>query len=89
MKKTLLIAAGIALFVGPALAQTQNAPQGSQSGMKARAQQQQPPRLFVGPGLIHGNSVYDCTGKYLGTDPDPRIQQQLLKQGGQDEACQY
>jgi hypothetical protein len=82
MKKTLLIIAGIALFVGPALAQKST--QSGQSGMKARAEQQQLPRLFVGPGLVRGNDVYDCTGKYLGSDPDPHVQQQLMKEGDKD-----
>lgn len=84
MKKTLLIAASIALFMGPAFAQ--NSPQ--QNGMKARAeqqQQQQAPRLFEGPGIMAGNAVYDCTGKYLGSDPDPHVRLRMLKEG--TDAC--
>jgi hypothetical protein len=30
--------------------------------------------------------VYDCTGKYLGTDPDPQIRLQLYREG--DKSCQ-
>lgn len=86
MKKSLLLAAGIALFVGPALAQTQIA-QKQQNGMKTQTQQQNPPRLFVGEGITDGNAVYDCTGKYMGSDPDPHIRAQLLKEG-QNEACE-
>ena len=48
-------------------------------------QSQQLPRLFVGPGIIQGNAVYDCTGKYLGADPDPNIRHQLLREG--DPTC--
>ena len=77
MKKALLIVAGIALFAGPALAQTPVAQ--NSGGMKAQAQEQQAPRLFAGPGITDGNAVYDCTGKYIGSDPDPNVRAQMLK----------
>lgn len=83
MKKTLLIAAGIALFAGPALAQHQN----NGAKAQAQAQEQNAPRLFTGQGITDGNAVYDCTGKYMGTDPDPHIRAQLLKEG-ENEACE-
>ena len=38
------------------------------------------------PGFTKGNDVYDCTGKYLGTDPDPQIRLQLYREG--DKSCQ-
>ena len=84
MKKALLIVAGIALFAGPALAQTQVAQ--NKSGMKAQAQEQKAPRLFAGPGITDGNAVYDCTGKYLGSDPDPHVRSQMLRDDT-SEAC--
>jgi len=82
MKKTLLIAAAIALFAGPALA-ANNASKGDM----AKASEQNAPRLFSGQGVIQGNAVYDCTGKYLGSDPDPNVRAQILRQGGETPAC--
>jgi hypothetical protein len=82
MKKTLLIAAAASVLLAfPVLAQTQVA-----QNQKAQAQQQKKlPRLFVGQGIIEGHNVYDCTGKYLGTDPDPNVRANMLKEG--DESC--
>lgn len=82
MKKTLLIAAAIALFAGPALAANNAA-----KGDMAKASEQNAPRLFSGQGVIQGNAVYDCTGKYLGSDPDPNVRAQILRQGGETPAC--
>jgi hypothetical protein len=79
MTKTLIMsAAAFTLFVTPVLAQQKA--QTSGQGM-----QQQHHRLFTGPGIIKGNDVYDCTGKYLGSDPDPNIRRQLLREG--DSVC--
>ena len=80
MNKLLLAAVAIALFGSPVLAQTRATTQGQ------GAQAAQPaPRLFVGPGITTGNAVYDCTGKYLGADPDPKIRLELLREG--DPTC--
>jgi hypothetical protein len=69
MKAKLLIAvATLALAVSPALAQKEK--------MK-----KSPPRLFAGQGIVKGNAVYDCTGQYLGSDPDAKVRLQLLKEG--------
>lgn len=80
MKRTLLIsAAAFALLVTPALAQQQK------SQTSGQGQSQQLPRLFTGPGVIQGNNVYDCTGKYLGADPDAAVRHQMLREG--DPSC--
>lgn len=84
MKYVLIAAAALAMIVSPAFAQNQN-----QGNQQQRAQTQQrsttgaAPRLFVGPGVISGNKVFDCTGKYLGEDPDPNVRSTLLRQGEQ------
>lgn len=79
MTKALLVsAAALALFVTPGLAQQKNQTTG-------QGAQQQYHRLFTGEGIIKGNDVYDCTGKYLGSDPDPNIRHQLLREG--DSTC--
>lgn len=85
-KKVMLIvaAAAVALLASPVLAQTGG--QGSKAQKRETTGAKTAPRLFVGPGVTSGNAVYDCTGKYLGTDPDPNIRSQLLKSGG-DDSC--
>jgi hypothetical protein len=44
------------------------------------------PRLFAGPGISQGNDVFDCTGKYLGSDPDPTVRVRMLSANAGD-AC--
>jgi hypothetical protein len=87
MKKTLLIVAAIALFAGPALAYKGEATSQAAKGAMAQASEKNAPRLFSGQGVIQGNAVYDCTGKYLGSDPDPNVRAQILRQGGETPAC--
>ena len=70
MKTIIISAAALALFISPVVAQQK----AQTTGQSMEKQSQQLPRLFVGPGIIQGNAVYDCTGKYLGADPDPNIQ---------------
>jgi hypothetical protein len=82
MKTIIISAAALALLVSPAMAQNQKKAQTTGQSMQ---QSQQLPRLFVGPGIIQGNAVYDCTGKYLGADPDVNIRHQLLREG--DPSC--
>ena len=79
MKTLIISAAALALFVSPVMAQNK-----AQTTGQSMQQSQQLPRLFVGPGITQGNAVYDCTGKYLGSDPDPNIRSQLLR-GGEAE----
>ena len=79
MKALIISAAALALFVSPVMAQKK-----AQTTGQAAQQGQQLPRLFVGPGIVKGNAVYDCTGKYMGSDPDPKIQQQLLRRSASD-----
>ena len=81
MKTLIISAAALALFVSPVMAQ-----QKAQTTGQSMQQSQQLPRLFVGPGITKGNDVYDCTGKYLGSDPDANIRHQLLREG--DPTCQ-
>lgn len=80
MKALIISAAALALFVSPVMAQ-----QKAQTTGQSMQKSQQLPHLFVGPGITQGNAVYDCTGKYLGSDPDPNIRAQLLREG--DESC--
>ena len=44
------------------------------------------PRLFAGPGITQGDDVFDCTGKYLGSDPDPAVRVRMLNTNAGD-AC--
>jgi len=82
MKKILISTAALALLMTPVLAQNKDMQTSGQA-----AQQQQLSRLFAGPGIIQGNAVYDCTGKYLGTDPDANVRHQLLREG--DSTCGF
>jgi hypothetical protein len=66
MMKIMIAAAAVALLASPVVAQDKK----------------EAPRLFTGQGITQGNAVYDCTGKYLGADPDAGIRAQLLKEGG-------
>lgn len=80
MKTLIISAAALALFISPVMAQKK-----AQTTGQSAQQSQQLPHLFVGPGIVQGNAVYDCTGKYLGSDPDPNIRHQLLRGG--DPTC--
>ena len=44
------------------------------------------PRLFAGPGITQGDDVFDCTGKYLGSDSDPAVRVRMLNTNAGD-AC--
>lgn len=76
MHKLLIAAAAVALLATPAVAahKSSQMKQGEQAQAQAQA-----PRLFEGLGVIQGNDVYDCDGKYLGSDPDPNVRQQMLE----------
>jgi hypothetical protein len=82
MKKLIIVVAGLALLASPAFAQTAK----TKSGTSATTGQAQP-RLFTGQGIVKGNDVYDCTGKYIGSDPDPNVRAQLLRSGSTKDAC--
>ena len=82
MKTIIISAAALALLITPVVAQQK----AQTTGQSMQKQSQQLPRLFVGPGITKGNDVYDCTGKYLGSDPDANIRHQLLREG--DPTCQ-
>jgi uncharacterized protein YdeI (BOF family) len=80
MKKKMLLASAVALLAFPVLAQqgrpqTQTQPQ-TQNPAAARG---------TAPAVRGPNDVYDCKGKYLGTDPDPKARADLLRQG--DPTC--
>jgi len=82
MKTKMLIAlAAFALLASPVLAQTQNQGQ----VQKPAAAQRAPTTTGAGPSVRGPNDVYDCTGKYLGTDPDRNIRAQIQKEG--DPGC--
>lgn len=91
MKTIALSAVALALLTLPAFAQVtgpSNAPAQRDSGTAATSGSgaQVAPRGTQSPGFLKGNDVYDCTGKYLGSDPDPKIRQQLYREG--DQGCQ-
>jgi len=44
------------------------------------------PRLFAGQGITQGNDVFDCTGQYVGSDPDPVVRARILEANTSD-AC--
>ena len=79
MKTKMLIAlAAFALLASPVLAQTQNQGQ----AQKPAAAQRAPATTGAGPSVRGPNDVYDnCTGKYLGSDPDVNVRAQILKEG--------
>jgi hypothetical protein len=69
MMKIVFAAAAVMLIASPVVAQDKK----------------EAPRLFSGQGVIQGNNVYDCTGKWLGADPDQNIRAQILREG--DVSC--
>lgn len=83
--KMLIAAAAFALLVSPVLAQNQ----GSQGTMPQAQKPAAAPRATTGSGpSVRGpNDVYDCTGKYLGTDPDANVRAQILREGEATKAC--
>jgi hypothetical protein len=83
MKYVLISAAALVMIVSPSLAQTQSQSAQQRAQTQQRSTTGSAPRLFVGPGVVSGNKVYDCTGKYLGEDPDPNVRATLLRQGEQ------
>lgn len=85
MKTKLLIALAVfALLAAPVFAQTQNQNQGQ--AQKPAAAQRAPATTGAGPSVRGPNDVYDCTGKYLGADPDINVRANILKEG--DKSCQ-
>ena len=70
MMKIFFAAAAVMLIASPVVAQDKK----------------ETPRLFSGQGIMQGNNVYDCTGKWLGADPDVNIRAQILKEGA--EKCE-
>jgi hypothetical protein len=84
MKTKMVIAlAAFALLASPVLAQTQSQEQGQ--AQKPAAAQRAPATTGAGPSVRGANDVFDCTGKYLGSDPDKNIRAQILREGG--KAC--
>ncbi len=73
--RILIAATAVVLFASPVLAQQQT----------GKSKEQVTPRLFSGQGVIRGNDVYDCTGKWLGKDPDANIRAQIQREG--DPSC--
>jgi hypothetical protein len=51
-----------------------------------KAGEDKTPRLFAGSGITQGNDVFDCTGKYVGSDPDPVVRARMLDTNAGD-AC--
>jgi uncharacterized protein YdeI (BOF family) len=79
-EKMLIIAMAISLFPFPVLAQ-----QGKQQSQTQSQGQNPASARGTAPAVRGPNDVYDCKGKYLGTDPDPKIRANLLQQG--DPTC--
>ncbi len=71
MKRLILIAAAAGLLAAPVLAQT--------SPKKPTAQQVQAAKKA--PKAGNGNDVY-CGGKYLGSDPDANVRDQIKRDYG-------
>jgi hypothetical protein len=69
MKKLLIAAAALAFLASPLSAQSQGA---NTNGSKPIANKEAP------KGVNTKNDVY-CNGQYVGSDPDPAIRLQLLK----------
>jgi hypothetical protein len=80
MKMFLATAALVTLIASPVLAQSVD----KQTNVRARAQTTQTAPQFgrMETGQRHSTSpaydVYDGAGHYVGSDPDPRIRQNLL-----------
>ena len=68
MKRLLLIAAAAALLASPVIAQTQKPAQATKSQTTTQK----------APAVKGPNDVY-CGGQYIGSDPDPAIRLQMLK----------
>jgi hypothetical protein len=67
MKRFLLIAAAAALLASPVIAQSQK----SADQPKGQATQK-------APAVKGANDVW-CGGTYLGSDPDPKVRMQILR----------
>jgi hypothetical protein len=79
MKRILLIASAALLFASPIFAQTQGSDE--KAGVQTPAAttgQAQPTAPKTAPAARGANDVY-CGGQYIGSDPDPKVRQQMMR----------
>lgn len=83
MKRLIIATAALALLVGPALAQGDPRFEEPQSAYPEGQVTIEPqvPMTGQAPDVRGPNDVY-CGDTYLGTDPDPRIREDLLREHG-------
>jgi hypothetical protein len=85
MKMRITIVALAAVLATPALAQTtQNQPRPNDPSAYSRDQNGNPSDYFqsrarVRPSANARNDVYDLQGRYIGSDPDPLVRDQLRR----------
>src|SRR5262245_59201601 len=80
MKKLLATAALVTLIAAPALAQQ---PRHQHAHRAQVAQTAQYGRAEARPHSANrANDVYDSAGKYVGSDPDVRVRQDILRDAG-------
>jgi hypothetical protein len=77
MKRVLLLTAAATLLAFPVFAQTQGSDQ-SKSKVQAPAGQTTGQGQKAAPAARGANDVY-CGGQYLGSDPDPKVRLQILR----------
>jgi hypothetical protein len=73
MKTFLIAAAALSLFASPLLAQTRQDKSATPEAATQRAGQ--------APAVKGPNDVYSSCGEFLGSDPDPRVRAQILREG--------
>ena len=88
MKMLITTVALSAVLAIPALAQTaQNQPRPRDPSAYARDPNGNPSdyqsRARVRPSASPRNDIYDINGRYIGTDPDPLVRDQLRRDPGQ------
>ena len=86
MKRLIIATAALAMLVGPALAQTDWSAQEQErvapgTGEGFMTIEPQSPMTGQAPEARGPYDVY-CGDTYLGTDPDPRIREELLREHG-------
>jgi hypothetical protein len=84
-KKLIVATAALAMLIGPALAQSGSRVQEQTSDPSKRGGPVTTGQAAPTPPAVRGpNDVY-CGGEYLGSDPDPKVRAQLLREAGQKD----
>jgi hypothetical protein len=74
MKRLLIVASAALLLAAPAFAQTQGSKAKAPAATTGQSQKAAP----KAPAARGPNDVY-CGGQYLGSDPDPTVRMQILR----------